>query len=171
VGEILVHVDYEISEQDFMDAQRLAVRKSSVRLIRWTRLVLPLFGLFLLVFLVISAVTQGFSDRFIPGFAISLMFLSIPLLSWRTQKKMYANSPSMHGTLSLDVNDEGIQFGGKTFSSKVSWSHFARFLEDNKAFVLYQQNQRIFNIVPKRNLSLEQVAAFRQYLESKLTAG
>lgn len=165
-----MHIDYEISEQDFLDAQRLAIRNSSVRLIRWNPLVLPLFGVLLLIFLIHGTAAQGFSVRLIPGLAVCLFFISVPLLNRRTQRKLYAKSPSVHGRISLDANDDGMQFRGHTFCSKVSWSHFGKFFEDDKVFVLYQQNQQIFNTVPKRSLSPEQVTTLRQYLERNISS-
>jgi hypothetical protein len=55
-----MQIEYEISEQDFIDAQRLAIKNSPVRLVRWTRWVLPLFGVALLIFLINVVVMQGF---------------------------------------------------------------------------------------------------------------
>jgi hypothetical protein len=166
-----MHIDFEISEQDFLDAQRLATKNSSLRIVRWTRLVLPLFGLSLLIFLIHGTATQGFSVRLIPGLAVCLFFISVPLLNRRTQKKLYAKSTAMHGRLSLDADDDGMQFGGQTFSSKMSWSHFGKFFEDEKVFVLYQQNQRVFSSVPKRTLSPEQITTLRQYLQRNVSSG
>jgi hypothetical protein len=40
-----MHVDYEVSEKDFFEAQKLAIKKSPFRLARW----FPLVGLVLLV--------------------------------------------------------------------------------------------------------------------------
>jgi hypothetical protein len=100
-SELSMHIDYEISEQDFLDAQRLAIRKSAVRLVRWNRLVLPLFGVALLIFLIHATATQGFSVRSIPGLAVCLFFISVPLLNKRTQRNLYAKSTSMHGRLFL----------------------------------------------------------------------
>ena len=165
-----MHVDYEISEQDFRDGQRLAIKNSSVRFVRWTRWVLPFFGLLLSIFIIHTGLKQGPSVRLLPGLLMSLFFLSIPLLSKREQNKLYAKSNSLHGRLSLDVNAEGMEFSGQTFSSHVTWEHYGRFLEDDKAFVLYQKNERIFNILPKRNLTTEQIAEIRQYLKLRLGA-
>jgi len=113
-SEPSMHIDYEISEQDFLDAQRLAIKNSSLRIVRWTLLVLPLFGLSLLIFLIHGTATQGFSVRLIPGLAVCLFFISVPLLNRRTQKNLYAKSTAMHGRLSLDADDDGMQFGGQT---------------------------------------------------------
>jgi hypothetical protein len=160
-----MHIDYEITKRDYLDGQRLAIKNSSVRIVRWTRFVLPSFGALLAVFLIHSILTQGFSARVLPGFAICLFFLFIPFLSRRKQGALYAKSNSLHGKLTLDVDDSGIQFGGPLTSAKVVWAYFGKFFEDEKVFVLYQKNQTVFNMVPKRTLSADQVAGFRQYLE------
>jgi len=157
-----MHVDYEIRVEDFINGQTLAIRKSPVRLVRWTRLVLPLAGLGLLIFLIHAVSKQGFSWRAIPGAAVCLFFMATPLLNKRAQRKLYAKTSSMHGMLSLDVDDEGVQFTGSSFSSKSGWTNFRRFLEDEYSFLLYQVQS--FNIIPKRNLSPEQITALRGYL-------
>ncbi len=69
----------------------------------------------------------------------------------------------MHGLLALDVDEMGMQFQGPTVSSKVTWSHFSRFYEDEKVFILYQ-HMPVFNLIPKRILSPEQVIELRSYL-------
>lgn len=163
-----MHVDYEISEKDYLDGQRLAIKNSSVRLVRWTRFVLPSFGALLAVFLVYSILTQGFSVSVLPGTVFSLLFMLIPFLSIRKQKMIYAKSNALHGKLTLDVDDSGIQFGGPITSAKVAWAYFGKFFEDERGFVLYQKNETIINMVPKRALSADQVASLRQYLEQNV---
>src|SRR5215470_2821660 len=116
-----MHVEYEISEQDCLDGQRLAIKNSSVRLIRWTRFVFPCFGAFLLAFLANGALKQGFSVNMIPGLVFVLFLLFIPLLSRRKQKSQYAKSNALHGRLSLDVDDSGMRFGGPITSANVAW--------------------------------------------------
>jgi hypothetical protein len=163
-----MHVDYEVSERDYLDGQRLAIKNSSVRMVRWTPYVLPSFGALLAVFLIHGILTQGFSVSVLPGMAFSLFFLLIPFLSKRKQTTLYAKSNALHGRLTLDVDDSGIQFGGPITSAKVAWAYFGKFFEDERVFVLYQKNQTIFHMVPKRALSADQVAGFREYLEQKV---
>jgi len=162
-----MQIEYEISEQDFIDAQRLAIKNSPVRLVRWTRWVLPLFGVSLLIFLINAVAKQGFSIRAIPGLAFCLLFISLPLLSRSKQKKLYAKNTAMHGKMFLEASGEGLQFRGPTFSSQVGWSNFCKFFEDEKSFVLYKTSQ-VFNIVPKRGLSPDQITSLRGYLEQKI---
>jgi hypothetical protein len=162
-----MNIEYEITEQDFIHAQRLAIKSSPVRLVRWSRLVLPLFGVALSAFLIRAVVQQGFSWRVIPGSCFCLLFISLPLLKRRSQKQLYGKTTSIHGKLSLGVDDNGLQLQGPTFSSQVGWSNFCRFIEDENSFVVYQ-NSQVFNIVPKRSLSAEQVANLRQHFEDKI---
>lgn len=163
-----MHGDYEISEQDFLDGQRLAIKSSSRRLVRWNRVVIPGFGLVLLAFLASVIVRQGFSIQLAPGMAIVSFFLLIPLLNKRTQKKLYARSNGLHGRLTLDVDEDGMQFGGPINSAKVAWAYFGKYFEDERVFVLYARNRVIFHIIPKRELSPEQVVELREYLQGNI---
>jgi YcxB-like protein len=163
-----MHVDYEVSERDYLDGQKLAIKNSSIRVVRWTRFVLPSLGAFLALFLIRGILTQGFSVSLLPGMAFSLFFLLVPFLSRRQQKIQYAKSNALHGRLTLDVDDSGIQFGGPITSARVAWAYFGKFFEDERVFVLYQKNQATFHMVPKRALSVEKVAGFRQYLEQNV---
>jgi hypothetical protein len=111
---------------------------------------------------------QGFSVRLLPGLAFGVYFLFVPFLSKRKQKSLYAKSNALHGRLTQDVDDSGIQFGGPITSAKVAWSYFGKFFEDDRVFVLYQKNQTIFHMTPKRALSADEVTSFRQYLEQNV---
>ena len=159
-----MQIEYEISEQDFIDAQRLAIKNSSARVVRW---LFPLFGLAMLAFLVNAGIEQGVSWRFLPGLLFSLFFISIPLLRKRELKRVYAKNTAMHGRLSLAADEDGLRFQGPTFSSQIGWQNFSRFFEDEKSFVIYH-NSRVFNPVPKRSLAPEQIKTLREYLERKI---
>lgn len=165
-----MRVEYQISERDFINAQRLAIKNSPRRSVRWTRLMYPLFGLMLLLFVISTAQRQGLSARMIPAFVICLFFLSMPLLNRRTQKKMYAESTAMRGPLSAEVDEQGISFRGLTFSSQFDWSNFSRFFEDDNSFVLYR-SERLFNLIPKRELSRNQITTLREYFVRNIAAG
>jgi hypothetical protein len=162
-----MNLEYEITEQDFIHAQRLAIKSSPARIVRWTRLAMPLFGVGLSAFLIRAVAQQGFSWRVIPASFFCLLFISMPLLNRRSQKQLYSKTASLHGKLFLGVDDNGLQFQGPTFSSQVGWSNFCRFIEDENSFLIYQ-NSQVFNLVPKRSLSAEQIAELRQRFEAKI---
>jgi hypothetical protein len=162
-GNKRMHIDYEISEQDFSSAQRLAIRKSPQFFIRRIYPILPWFGLVLLLFIIFVVFDRGFSTDLLPGFVIPLLCLSIPLLTRRNIRKVYKTSVNLHGPLALEVDDTGMHFQGRTFSSRIDWDHFSRLIEDQHSFLIFQ-NPNIFNIIPKRQLAEEQIVALRDYL-------
>src|SRR5258708_2229146 len=166
----LMRIDYEISEQDFLAGQRLATRKSHLRAVRWTRRVIPVFGGSLLVVTIFSYATrtQEFSTQFMPPVIMGLLCISLPLIFRRAQRKNYAKSTAIHGRQSLDADDDGLRFQGPMHSSQVLWSLYCKFFEDNDSFVLLQQNQQIGNIIPKRNLTPEEIAGLRDLFNRRI---
>jgi hypothetical protein len=93
-----MQIEYEISEQDFLNAQKLAIRKSPSRAVRLIATVMPWFGAVLLIFVVTAGLSEGLSWAFLPGLLMPIFMLSIPVLNRRTQKKMYARATAMHGS-------------------------------------------------------------------------
>lgn len=164
-----MHIDYEISEQDFLDTQSLALKSSPIPGLRWSRVVLPVFGLLLLAALIYTAARQGFSMRALPGLLFGIVFclfwISLPLLSKQKQKAVYAKSKGLHGRLAIEIDDDGIQFQGPLSSAKTGWPYFSKFFDDDKTFIFYQDNEQIFHMLPKRFLSPEQVVEFRKFFE------
>jgi len=153
-----MHIDYEISEQDHAHAQRLATKNSAFS--RVALVVLPWLGLVILMCVIWFGITQGFSWIFLTGIAVGLFMLSTPFLAMANLHKSYIANPSLRGPLSLDVDDAGLHFRGPTFESQVSWVHFSRFREDQSSFVVFQ-GPKVFNMIPKRQLSPDQIAALR----------
>lgn len=158
-----MRIDYEITAEDFIKALSLAVRKSPDRFDRWTRLAFPQMGLGILVLLVLVVSKQGFSLRLLPAAVGSLVFIAMPLVHRRRQRKIFAKDDSMHGKRSLDVDASGIQFSGPGSSSRAEWATFNLFLEDENSFLLYQAEVFSIIIIPKRNLSAEQITALHNY--------
>ena len=164
-----MHIDYEINEQDYVAAQRLALKKMRASAARFLAFA-PWLGLFLLVFIGQAVWKRGFSTNFIPGLVVPLFFLVLPFTTRRSVRKSYAKSANMHGPLTLDVDEDGLSFRGRTFTSEVSWDHFARFYEDEKSFVISQRGQTVFNILPKRCLSPEQTSTLSDILGRHISA-
>jgi hypothetical protein len=156
-----MQIEYEISEQDFLDAQKLAMRKHPSRNSRLIFRLLPFWGLFLSLGMIWGGLKQGLSWNLLPGFLLGLLFLSSAWLLKLAQRKMYRQSPSLHGKRTMILNETGLSFSGPSFSSNIDWSFFQRFEEDDRVFLFWQSRQ-IFNIVPKRELSPGQISELRQ---------
>jgi hypothetical protein len=101
-----MHIDYEIHEQDYLAAQSLALKKMRPSTGRFLAFA-PWFGLFLLVFIVQAVFKRGFSTNFIPGLAVPLFCLIVPITTKRSIRKSYAKSSNMHGPLTFDADRTG----------------------------------------------------------------
>ena len=115
-----MNIEYEISEEDFAHAQRLAVKNSPMRIVRWSRLVMPLFGVGGLAFLFYVVAQRGLSWRLIPGAACCVLFVSLPLLTGWERRRLYARTTGLQGRLSLAADESGLRFQGTTFSEPAS---------------------------------------------------
>ena len=97
----------EITEQDFLAGQRLAIRNRPVRTLRWTRFVFPLFGILWFGFWIPNLVKQAFSLRATVALIFPWLFMSLPLVNRWNARKMYRKATTLHGRVQLDVNEKG----------------------------------------------------------------
>lgn len=109
-----MHVEYDITEQDFLHALQLVHRRTTPSLVRWVELASPFLGFALLIFIVYRWATQGLSGLLVLGLGIGLYLLFIPSISKNRQKQLYRNSDFVHGKLVLEVEETGLRFGGQT---------------------------------------------------------
>jgi hypothetical protein len=162
-----LRIDYEITEQDFLDAQKLAIKKSgpAARMARWY---MPILGCGMLLFLALNVRHLTADPRLFIGAAFALYFIAIPWLTRRKQKKMYESTQGMHGRLSAEFDDTGVRFSGPNHNGFLGWQNYASFSEDPCCFLLWQPT-KIFNIIPKRHLASQQVEELRSFLSTHLT--
>lgn len=164
-----MQIEYEISEQDFLDAQKLAMRKAPKLTMRLLLRVLPFWGAFVFLGVAWPVFKQGFAwkmDMIVP-LAFAILCLASPLLVKRAYRKAYRGNPSYRGNRTLILNESGLDLSGPTFSSQLKWENFIRFVEDEKVFLLYQSGQ-VAQIVPKRQLSPEEITELREAFTQKI---
>jgi hypothetical protein len=177
-------IEYQISEREFkrgfceVFVPRLKDKNNLKTLLSL------LAGLLLIVVSVRDFVRSGFSVAKSPLLLVVLVMLLAYTLLWRrlsrgarrTARQIYRNTGWLRGRMFLDVNEEGIRFTGENFFMMSRWTEFVKFFEDRRTFILHQRNPQpaaapfIFHIVPKRNLSSDQVGSFRQYLLNRIPA-
>src|SRR5438270_4635436 len=119
-----MEIVYKISADDFINAQRLAMKNSPSRFVRWNRF-LPIVGLILLVSLILIVGQQGVSVSLLRGLFFCIWFLAMPFLNRENQRKLYAKNPALHGSISLRIDEDVMHIQGATFSSDIRWDHFS----------------------------------------------
>lgn len=77
--------------------------------------------------------------------------------------------PSSKVLITLDASDAGLHFLSAVEDSKVSWSAFVRWAEGDGVFALFLSPNASIPI-PKRALTAEQQAEFREILGRNIVA-
>jgi hypothetical protein len=162
-----MHVEYDITEQDFLHALQLVHRRTTPTLVRWIELASPFLGFALLILIIYRITTLGVSGISALGLGIGLYLLFTPSLSKNRQKHLYRNSNFLHRRLILEVDKVGLWFGGQTGTVEMSWMSIGRCIEDQRAFLVLPEKGRAFQVVPKRCLSSTQVSEFRECLRRR----
>ena len=84
-------------------------------------------------------------------------FLLIPITTRRT----YRNHKALHHPYTFSWSETGLTVTSTSGEWQVAWSDYLKWHEDAQVFVLYQA-PRLFNMLPKRALTPEQIVDIRQ---------
>jgi hypothetical protein len=166
-----MRLEYDITQQEFLHAQRLVHRSTSPRLVQLFELAAPCLGLALLALAIERLATRGLSALLITCLVLGLYLLFLPLLSKNRQKQIYRNSDSMHGKLSLEVDNKGMRFAWQGGGLEIIWSSLGRCIEDYRAIIIMAKKKRTFQVVPKRCLSSAQIDELREWLRRRIPPG
>jgi hypothetical protein len=166
-----MHIEYDITEQEFLHAQQLVHRITTPKPVQWFEVASPFLGLALLIFGIEQLATQGLSALFVLCLGMGSYLLFLPLLSKNRQKQLYRNSDFLHGKPVLEVDDKGVRFGGQTGGLEIGWSALGRCIEDHRAIVIMPKKKRTFQVVPKRCLSSPQMNELRECLKQRVGPG
>jgi len=164
-----MHIEYQISEDDFLSAARLAMRTCS----KWntfTMYAIRGFGVLLITFSIVPMVRD---HSITPGVASLLwgsLLVCMPLLRNYQFRKQYRKNSLLHDRRSLDVDDTQLRFKTSTSESSSTWSSYTKFAENDRTFIVFQQGNQIFVPLPKRELSETQVAELRSLLAAHLAS-
>lgn len=166
-----MRIEYDITEQEFLHAQRLVHRSTSPKLVQWFELASPCLGLALLALTIERLATRGLSVLLILCLVLGLYLLFLPLLGKNRQKQIYKNSDSLHGKLSLEVDDKGLRFAWQGGGLEIVWNSLGRCIEDYRAIIIMPKKKRTFQVVPKRCLSSSPISELRECLRRRIPPG
>ncbi|MCR6672257.1 YcxB family protein [Devosia ginsengisoli] len=99
---------------------------------------------------------------------ISLLpFLAILLLVWIlgpiSARRMFRQQKSLQGQLVYAWTDTGLHVESEYGAFAMPWSHFIRWAEDDRTFLLFESD-RLYRMIPKRVLTADQQASLRRAL-------
>ena len=141
----MYEVSYQISEDDYIAAQRLFRRKSS-KLQGLGKLVVMLIGLLA----AIVGITEHKWWLILGG----LVYAAMPwwwfgLIGQHSVRRTYRQYPAMHEMQTLQLLDDAVLMHSSLGETRLTWAMMPQWCE-NANFVLLYLQPRLFFIIPKR---------------------
>ena len=154
---------FTLTEEEAVAAAVLVLNKQlwakrSFRLLVWA-----ILGLLLILGLLDPrALMQPFLLALI-GAAI-VLFLTIRMVVPFHAKRHFRQAAALRDEIAVTWDDEGVSLSGAHGNSRLAWGEFHRWAENDRLVLLFQ-SQMLYNIVPKRVLTAEQVDDLRSKLQ------
>lgn len=165
-----MHIEYQITEDDFASAGRLAVQTKS-KFAAMQRYVLVVLGTLVIACGIIAAMAEhALSGLWAPFIWGSILWgIAVPYGFYGYQfRRVYRKAPLLRECRTLDIDDHNIQFKTATSESRVPWDAYIKFAENKDTFILFQQGNQIFVPIPKRDLTASQIDGLRSLLATHL---
>lgn len=153
-----MELNYTISSRDFVQAQRAHMGAT-------TAMALQCFG----AFIILAVIVNAFATKSVSGGAFiaviwgALILVGIPW-SWI---RAYKSDRRLHEPIHAVFTDTEVLLDQPNSSGRLTWSRFIRYRETRHTFLLYQ-GPRLFNVIPKRALTIDQVEEFRRLLRENI---
>lgn len=159
-------VTISLTEEDFLASQRLHARshlRDSIRsrgfVLAWLVLFAAAAGAFLLLGLWNTATMLALAAAAIvlPLASILLAMLLNRILGPPAARRNFRQQPSLQQTIEFSWSDAGLKARSTRGESVMPWTEYWKWRQDPKILLLYHSD-RLYQFIPKRALSPEQMA-------------
>ena len=169
-----MHIEFEMTEADFVAASRLQFRREA-RSLTW----LLCFGNFLLL----CGVAVLSIDLLRGDWSVSIRFFNWEQSLWlicvlsfvyfpfkfnNSFRKRYRKDKTLSEPRHVDLNADGVSFKSASESYSVQWPYFTSYDENKRSFILIQQDHRTLFPIPKRELSSDQIIELRALFKTHI---
>jgi hypothetical protein len=162
-----MHIEYQISEDDYVSACKLGMHKRTKSTII-SMYVLPACGVFLVTCCLIEAIIRHHFLTVIAPLIWGLLLSCIPLVWIYQFRKAYRKTPLLQVPRTLEIDDSSLHFTTSDSESRSPWQFFLSFSENDRTFILFQQGNQIFFPIPKRELTPTQITQLRALFEAHI---
>ena len=115
----------------------------------------------------VTIVTDANREMAAVASLIAIYFLYCGFAIRRYFRRSYQNDRRFQHDFTTDMSEDGILITMPTAESRMKWDNFVRFLESDDIFVLFHSDL-IFNILPKRAFTTDEVDRFRELILRKI---
>jgi hypothetical protein len=167
---VLMHVDYQVSQQDYVSAAMLAVRKGRITTkIRYYYFCA--FAIFWLVATLSSSRSEGHWNfaSIVAGLSI---FPFLAFILWVTGLKFareFRQNVSLHGIHQLDATESGMRIANSESEMRSTWKTYSKFAENSRVFILFHPGIKSFIPISKNAMNVEQVSELRSLFKTSLS--
>jgi len=167
-GEDFIEVNYELTWGDFLAAIKLT-RPRFAKAVTWFLAAFALVAVIgeAVLFLASSAENpqrQRVAMNLLPMAALAVVWWMLAYFGiYLSAKKQFRGSPSSQVPIHLMISEEGLRFETSLGESRTSWRSFIKYSENPQVFVI-RPSPVIFNVIPKRAFTEDQVKAFQAIL-------
>jgi len=162
----MIAAEFQLTSDDY--AQAHATHLANVL---GKRLILATFvlGSALLVTLFITLTDPAARPEILPAwiFLVGMLLLAVLLRSKALYRMQFKKVKALHEPIHFEVGNNGVVFRNRRGVTTVNWEGLEKWRESKSSFLLYVQ-PRLFFVVPKRVLDIDQVAALRELLRSRV---
>ena len=162
----MIAAEFQLTSDDYAEAQlNHFIQHLGKKLI----LYIFVLGAALAVTLLIALTDPAKRSEMLPawiffGAVLLLIFLLRSKVLYRMQ---FNRTKALHFPINFEAGDGGVVFRSQRGESTTRWEAFEKWRESKSSFLLYTQ-PRLFFVVPKRVLDIDQVAALRELLKSRV---
>jgi len=161
----MIHIEYQVSEDDFVAAAKLMLRKRRRGL--FFLVLLPVVGAGMVLFSI--ALFTGRS--YLVG-AFNLIYgallLSYPLLRTRSIRRQYRKRPLLSKPFCIEIDDIEVHIIAPDLDQRSSWAMYEGFAENAASFLLIHQGRLQFVPLPKRCIRVDQIVQLRAAVSAHL---
>ncbi len=117
------------------------------------------------LYFIVDSVSQkgisGITDNLFIICVFIVFLVYIPLLYYYAGRRSFKNNERLRETLCYEINTQDIRVEGDSFDSTFSWDKTYGASENKRSFFIWQQ-KRSANILPKRDLTSEDISFLRE---------
>ncbi len=130
-----------------------------------TTIISTILGLMSIIFgiLLLSNIFGSYNDGLVP-FCLGIYIVFIrPIFVYRLYRKNFYSTKPLQENITYEFTEEKMKITGESFSSELQMNSLYKIKELNNWFLIYT-NRQVANLVPKKNLTENEVLAIRSIL-------
>lgn len=156
----MVHINFKYSREEIIKAYASHIRE---------KLILLFYTIFGVFFLLVGIAGLLSDDE--DGLTLNIILIAAALYLFVRRflrKKGYAKVYDSHITWREDIecifSDKSFKNSSKNFSNEINWNIIYKVVENSEFFYIYI-SKNVFQIIPKRAFTSEQLHAFKEILK------